>query len=371
MIQDPCQPFHSEVLEKLWHQITQRSLTREPRKRPLWVPTFGWVFRQPQAMQASLDQATHGEPGQPPTEVSLPRLTQMLLGKWAALLAVAVAMEAAAAFPSSLLIRNEYEDVILNCSSSLGEQVEWKWKGDTQQESGREFVLYNLDFPFAGNYSCWDGSRLLESFHVAVRVHHSYFFKAEGAKEEAAISCWATSYSGTLNCSWKSQNPATFLAQLKRKDTEAVLCPPTEVALLGNRVVDIRLNNCSFCPYAEEAPLTPLVLVLRGLSEDGGGYSEVNKTFLLRDIVKPDAPAYLRVTGQKVSWAPPASWDLPATYFPLKYNLRLESASGRKENHFLLAEKELTTAQNWSKAQIRCQDPLISSSWSSWQEWKK
>lgn len=54
MIQDPCQPFHSEVLEKLWHQITQGYPAREPRKRPLWVPTFGWVFRQPQAMQASL-----------------------------------------------------------------------------------------------------------------------------------------------------------------------------------------------------------------------------------------------------------------------------------------------------------------------------
>ncbi|XP_039189880.1 interleukin-12 subunit beta-like isoform X1 [Crotalus tigris] len=314
------------------------------------------------------------QPGQPPTYASLPHLTQMLLGKWAALLAVAVAMEAMAAFPSSLLIRKEYENLTLNCSSSPGEQVEWKWKGDTQQESGREFVIYNLDFPFAGNYSCWAGSRLLESFHVALGVHHSYFFKAEGAKEEPeepAISCWATSYSGTLSCSWKSQNTATFLAHLKRKDTEAVLCPSTEVVLLGNRVVDIQFNNCSFCPYAEEAPLTPLVLVLRGLSEDGGGYSEVKKTFLLRDIVKPDAPAYLKVTGQTVSWAPPASWDLPATYFPLQYNLRLESASGSKENHLLLAERELTTKQNWSKAQIRCKDALISSSWSSWQEWKK
>lgn len=51
-----------------------------------------------------------------------------------------------------------------------------------QQESGREFVIYNLDFPFAGNYSCWAGSRLLESFHVALGVHHSYFFKAEGER---------------------------------------------------------------------------------------------------------------------------------------------------------------------------------------------
>lgn len=67
------------------------------------------------------------------------------------------------------------------------------------------------------------------------------------------------------------------------RDTEAELCS-TEVALPGNRMVQIQLNNCSFCSYAEEMPVMPLVLVLKGLSEDGGGYNEVNKTFLLWDV---------------------------------------------------------------------------------------
>lgn len=38
-----------------------------------------------------------------------------------------------------------------------------------------------------------------------------------GRKKEPAITCWAPSYSGTLNCSWKSQNPATFLVHLKHR----------------------------------------------------------------------------------------------------------------------------------------------------------
>lgn len=67
------------------------------------------------------------------------------------------------------------------------------------------------------------------------------------------------------------------------RDTEAELCS-TEMALPGNRIVQIQLNNCSFCSHAEEAPITPLVLVLKGLSEDGRGYNEVKKTFLLRDV---------------------------------------------------------------------------------------
>ncbi|XP_026532312.1 interleukin-12 subunit beta-like [Notechis scutatus] len=289
----------------------------------------------------------------------------MPLGKWAALVAMAVVMETTAAFPSSLLIKNEDDSITWSCSGSPGEQVEWKWNGNRLKDSGQELVINNLDIPYTGNYSCWAGPRLLQSFYVVMRMKHTYFFKTEGTKEEPAITCWAPSYNGTLNCSWNSQNAAIFLARLKHQDTEAELCS-TEVALPGNSRVQVQLKNCSFCSYAEETPVTPLVLVLKGLSRDGG-YSEVEKTFFLWDVVKPDAPAYLNITGRKVSWAPPASWDLPTTYFPLQYSLRLESASGRHEN-FLL---ELITEQKWHKAQIRCQDPLIQSSWSSWQEWKK
>lgn len=56
MIQDPFQPFYSEVLGEA-HQITPKNLARihrETRKRPMWVPTFGWVFHQLQAVQTLL-----------------------------------------------------------------------------------------------------------------------------------------------------------------------------------------------------------------------------------------------------------------------------------------------------------------------------
>lgn len=87
-----------------------------------------------------------------------------------------------------------------------------------------------------------------------------------------------------------------------------------------------------------QAAFSTLCVGPRREGAPGGGRTRSHSVPALL-AVKPDAPAYLRVTGQKVSWAPPASWDLPATYFPLKYNLRLESASGRKENHFLLVSK--------------------------------
>lgn len=82
------------------------------------------------------------------------------------------------------------------------------------------------------------------------------------------------------------------------------------------------------------------MLGLWGEGARGGGWTRSDRIPALL-AVKPDAPAYLKVTGQTVSWAPPASWDLPATYFPLQYHLRLESASGSMENRLLLVSKPL------------------------------
>lgn len=79
-----------------------------------------------------------------------------------------------------MLIENEYANITRNCSGSPGEQVEWKQNGKTLEDSGGELVIYNLDIPYAGNYSCWAGLRLLQSFYVVMWVNHSYFFKAEG-----------------------------------------------------------------------------------------------------------------------------------------------------------------------------------------------
>ncbi|XP_025030632.1 interleukin-12 subunit beta-like [Python bivittatus] len=289
----------------------------------------------------------------------------MLLGKWAALLAVVVVMEGTAAFPSPLLIRKVGEEAALDCTGAPGEKVEWQHEGRTQPESGRHFSLHHLDIPYAGNYSCWAESRLLHSVYVAVWVPEVYLIdEREGEEGEPAITCWAPSYSGILNCSWKSLHQATFQVHLRRTEPDAALCPSVEVAVPGNKMVHILLEDCSFCPYAEE---TPLVLVLKGLAEDGG-YTEVRKTFFLREIVKPDAPSYLSIVGQRISWAPPVSWNLPAAYFPLQYNLRLESSSSKED--LFIDGLELTTKQeNWQKGWIRCQDRFMNSAWSSWREW--
>lgn len=60
--------------------------------------------------------------------------------------------------------------------------MEWKHNGEALEDSGRELVIHNLDIPYAGNYSCWAGAQLLQSFHVVLWVNHSYFFKAEGER---------------------------------------------------------------------------------------------------------------------------------------------------------------------------------------------
>lgn len=62
MIRDPFLPFHSEVLEKLWHQIAQENLARirgEPSQRPPGVP-------------ASAGSSAHRRQSRPPLQVGHP-----------------------------------------------------------------------------------------------------------------------------------------------------------------------------------------------------------------------------------------------------------------------------------------------------------
>ncbi|KAM9663403.1 interleukin-12 subunit beta-like isoform 2-T2 [Morphnus guianensis] len=84
----------------------------------------------------------------------------------------------------------------------------------------------------------------------------------------------------------------------------------------------------SFCPFAEE--LHPLQLQLEGLSDTS--YLNFSIHFFIRDIVRPNPPQNLTVQqwGEQLhlSWAPPASWPLPKSYFALLYRLQYELPNG-------------------------------------------
>lgn len=204
------------------------------------------------------------------------------------------------------------------------------------------------------------------------------------------VSCQAESYRGSFHCSWMGPRSAVFRARLRRRWVpQSPLRPPWPrehpaltpasphsdgslgqwVPAAGRRGrFSASLADPSFCPFAEE--LRPMELQLEGLSDTS--YLNFSFHFFIRDIgelspaapgprvgsgalgavweglvpglgsaaradpaapaVRPDPPQELTVQqrGEQLhlTWAPPASWPLPKSYFALLYWLQYELRNG-------------------------------------------
>ncbi|EMP29835.1 ATP-dependent RNA helicase DQX1 [Chelonia mydas] len=71
-----------------------------------------------------------------------------------------------------------------------------------------------------------------------------------------------------------------------------------------------------------------------------------------------------------LSWAPPASWSSPHSYFLLRYQLEYEHWDGTKGSLQLEGVTEMSVEGDVRRVQIRCQDPLVNSTWSPWTTWE-
>ncbi|XP_073199315.1 interleukin-12 subunit beta-like [Lepidochelys kempii] len=314
-------------------------------------------------------------------------------------------------FPSKFLVGEVNGQVVVTCDTAQ-EQV--SWKQNEHQEimaehhiAGRTLTLEGLDQPAAGNYSCWHGPRLLDSTYVV--VSDPDYPLLQGAPG-SAVTCRAESYGGELSCSWTALRPAAFRARLSRSPPPRPLAGPHPPSSPGPAVpphpappdlpllcrspdgapgawlyvgggsalqgpdqpqpFTVTLADGTFCPFAEEP--RPLELVLEGISAES--FVNITHRLFLRDIVRPGPPQ--DVTAQSkggllhLSWAPPASWSSPHSYFLLRYQLEYEHWDGTKGSLQLEGVTEMSIEGDVRWVQIRCQDPLVNSTWSPWTTWQ-
>ncbi|CAM4551790.1 unnamed protein product [Lepidochelys olivacea] len=310
------------------------------------------------------------------TNQAMPGLQMLML---VALVQVLCVVPAAALtdFPSKFLVGEVNGQVVVTCDTAQ-EQV--SWKQNEHQEimaehhiAGRTLTLEGLDQPAAGNYSCWHGPRLLDSTYVV--VSDPDYPLLQGAPG-SAVTCRAESYGGELSCSWTALRPAAFRARLSRSPDGAPgawLYVGRGSALQGPdqpQPFTVTLADGTFCPFAEEP--RPLELVLEGISAES--FVNITHRLFLRDIVRPGPPQ--DVTAQSkggllhLSWAPPASWSSPHSYFLLRYQLEYEHWDGTKGSLQLEGVTEMSIEGDVRWVQIRCQDPLVNSTWSPWTTWQ-
>ncbi|KAG6920699.1 Interleukin 12B-like, partial [Chelydra serpentina] len=132
----------------------------------------------------------------------------------------------------------------------------------------------------------------------------------------------------------------------------------------------VTLADGTFCPFAEEP--RPLELALEGIS--AGSFVNITRRLFLRDIVRPDPPQDMAAQSKggrlHLSWAPPASWSSPHSYFLLRYQLEYERPDGTTGSLQLEGVTETSVDGDVRRVQIRCQDPLVNSTWSPWTTWQ-
>ncbi|XP_067389718.1 interleukin-12 subunit beta-like [Emydura macquarii macquarii] len=287
-----------------------------------------------------------------------------------------VPVAALTGFPGKFLVGDVNGQVVVTCDAAE-EHVSWKLNGDSQIMAehhlvGRSLTLEGLDLPAAGNYSCWNGTHLLDSTYLVISDPlYPLLLGAPGH----AVSCQVESYHGELTCSWTALHPAAFRARLSRSpDAPGDWLYVDRGAALQDaawpQLFTVTLADRSFCPFAEEQ--SPLELALEGISAES--FVNITRRLFLQDIVRPAPPQDVAMHSKggalHLSWAPPASWSSPHSYFLLRYQLRCQHSDGTMSFHQLEGETETLLKVDVRRVQIRCQDPFVNSTWSPWTAWQ-
>ncbi|XP_062836988.1 interleukin-12 subunit beta [Anolis carolinensis] len=200
-------------------------------------------------------------------------------------------------------------------------------------------------------------------------------------RDPAGVTCEALSYNNTsLRCSWEALRPATVRLHLRQKGELGANCSSREVRS-GRGPSWVLMDSCpSACSSAAEE--TPMELEVEA-GGNGGQHQRLSRSLLWRDLVKPAAPEGLWAhqeerSGQvRLRWAPPGSWDRPASFFPLRFHLHLEYFGnldkGLLQDLYSDRLEETTEPlrphQILRRAKVRCQDPVTGSAWGPWSGW--
>ncbi|XP_075774448.1 interleukin-12 subunit beta-like [Pelodiscus sinensis] len=295
---------------------------------------------------------------------------------------------ALASFPSKFLVGEVSGQLAVTCDAPQ-EKVTWRQNGDPEimaehRAAGRTLTLQGLDLPATGNYSCWRGARLLDSTYVVLSdPHYPLLLGTPGAcgggtfrrgqVEGRAVTCQAESYSGELTCSWTALRRAAFRARISRRPGAPGPWLHVDGAAQQDpdqpRLFTVTLRDGTFCPFAEESRM--LELELEGISNES--FVSATCRLFLRDIVRPGPPRDVAAHSEggklHLSWDPPASWTRPHSYFPLRYQLEYQHPNGTTGSLLLEGVTEMSLGGDVRRVQIRCQDPLVNSTWSPWTTW--
>ncbi|XP_070592847.1 interleukin-12 subunit beta-like [Erythrolamprus reginae] len=231
------------------------------------------------------------------------------------------------------LTLSESLTLICNTSESQPDSVYWK-NGLISVGTGRNLIIKPKGIPDAGNYTCWSSTtqQLLSSNAVYITKKNEKgeidepILKKDPEKK-AYFYCEANNYSGNFTCFWKvqSQNPnlkfcVEYEDENKMKSASGkVICDINSGKTSTEYSASCRRQN--LCSYTEEYEL--IVVHLHVYLMDVFVYEKHNRSFFIKDILKPDISTCEVTRNGTLILTHPATWSTPVSYFGLIYQIKI------------------------------------------------
>ncbi|XP_051537250.1 interleukin-12 subunit beta-like [Myxocyprinus asiaticus] len=258
-------------------------------------------------------------------------------------------------------------EVSVHCGEQFeGEDIQWERNGERIAESGNRITV-TIDGLRGGNFTCHRPNGDLLNYTLLL-VHPVAFPRGVlmHSNDREFVSCTARNYSGHFHCSWKwhqerTQRAVVYFAAIR--NSSVINCT------LDSNISGLTCIDKDHCPYSEESRGINLTLLVRNLYR----LEEHHRSFLIRDIVKPDKVSITKIEGDMFEWHPPETWMFPCSYFPLSYEVKVVpynnscdyTGSRVEKNEINETQYKVNNKKTYTFC-VRAQDPLTKNIWSDW-----
>nr|XP_055037075.1 interleukin-12 subunit beta [Misgurnus anguillicaudatus] len=260
-------------------------------------------------------------------------------------------------------------EVPLDCGEQFdGEDIHWKMNGEIIPEKGNHITV-TIDGLRGGNFTCHKPNGDLLNYTLLL-VHPVDFNKVvlTQSDDKEFVSCTAKNYSEHFHCSWKwhpKRNDRAVVYYSAIRNSSFINCT-LDADMYGMTCTDV-----AYCPYSEESMSINLTLLVRNEYR----LEEHHRTFLIRDIVKPDKVTLTKIEDHVFKWSPPDTWSYSCSYFPLSYEVKVIpdmdsnpdcDYMGRRVEKNETNETQYTVNKKAYKFCVRAQDRFTKKAWSDW-----
>ncbi|XP_066445625.1 interleukin-12 subunit beta isoform X2 [Eleutherodactylus coqui] len=268
------------------------------------------------------------------------------------------------------------ETVTINCDTSAypdaatdSKNIQWSKRGHI----GKTLTLKVSELPDARNYTCkLDNIGIVDYTHIVLHKASLPFYHRI-LNVQNPINCMTKNYSGYFTCSWNgtkdNPNPEFFFEAFNNNST--LLCDGIEKHTTEGNVIPGYTVNCydsQICHYSEDPSIHVELHVIAK-----NRYERHEKSFTLRNIIKPDSPQDLHIhkKDEKLSlrWKYPKTWCNAHLFYQLIFNVKVERKSPNGEENYVGIEKTSLSVDYDDITQfcVQARDMYhVNSCWSNW-----